>query len=88
MQAAVFHGPHDVRVTSVAEPVPQVGEVLIKVQRAGICGSDVNRFRYGSHPWPPGFIMGHEFCGKVAAVGPGVTDWQVGQQVVIEPTLY
>jgi (R,R)-butanediol dehydrogenase/meso-butanediol dehydrogenase/diacetyl reductase len=88
MQAAVFHGPRDVRVTTVAEPVPQAGDVLIKVQRAGICGSDVNRFRYGSHPWPPGFIMGHEFCGEIAAVGPGVTDWQVGHQVVIEPTLY
>jgi (R,R)-butanediol dehydrogenase/meso-butanediol dehydrogenase/diacetyl reductase len=88
MQAAVFHGPHDVRVTAVADPTPQAGEVLIKVQRAGICGSDVNRFRYGSHPWPPGFIMGHEFCGEIAALGPEVTGWQVGQQVVVEPTLY
>jgi threonine dehydrogenase-like Zn-dependent dehydrogenase len=69
MQAAVFHGPRDVRVTTVADPVPQAGEVLIKVQRAGICGSDVNRFRYGSHPWPPGFIMGHEFCGEIVQWG-------------------
>ena len=68
MQAAVFHGPHDVRLTDMPAPTPQAGEVLIKVQRAGICGSDVNRFRYGSHPWPPGFIMGHEFCGEIAAL--------------------
>lgn len=88
MQAAVFHGPRDVRLTAVADPTPQAGEVLITVQRAGICGSDVNRFRYGSHPWPPGFIMGHEFCGEIAALGPEVTGWQVGQQVVVEPTLY
>ncbi len=88
MQAAVFHGPHDIRLTEVADPTPQVGEVLIKVQRAGICGSDLNRFHYGSHPWPPGFIMGHEFCGDIAAVGPDVTAWHVGQQVVVEPTLY
>lgn len=88
MQAAVFHGPRDIRLTDVAEPTPQTGEVLIKVQRAGICGSDLNRFHYGSHPWPPGFILGHEFCGEIAAVGPDVTAWHVGQQVVVEPTLY
>jgi len=88
MQAAVFHGPRDIRLTDVADPTPQTGEVLIKVQRAGICGSDLNRFHYGSHPWPPGFIMGHEFCGEIAALGPDVSAWQVGQQVVVEPTLY
>jgi (R,R)-butanediol dehydrogenase/meso-butanediol dehydrogenase/diacetyl reductase len=88
MQAAVFHGPRDIRLTEVADPAPQTGEVLIKVQRAGICGSDLNRFHYGSHPWPPGFIMGHEFCGEIAALGPDVTTWHVGQQVVVEPTLY
>lgn len=88
MQAAVFHGPRDIRLTDVVDPVPQTGEVLIKVQRAGICGSDLNRFHYGSHPWPPGFIMGHEFCGEIAVLGPGVTAWHVGQQVVVEPTLY
>lgn len=88
MQAAVFHGPGDVRLTTLAEPVPLAGQVLVKVQRAGICGSDVNRFRYGSHPWPPGFIMGHEFCGEIVALGPDVTGLQVGAQVVVEPTLY
>lgn len=88
MLAAVFHGPRDIRLTHVTDPEPQAGEVLVKVQRAGICGSDLNRFRYGSHPWPPGFIMGHEFCGEIAALGSGITAWQVGQQVVVEPTLY
>jgi (R,R)-butanediol dehydrogenase/meso-butanediol dehydrogenase/diacetyl reductase len=88
MLAAVFHGPRDIRVTNVADPIPQAGEVLVKVQRAGICGSDLNRFLRGSYPWPPGFIMGHEFCGEIAALGPEVSGWQVGQQVVVEPTLY
>ena len=49
MLAAVFHGPRDIRLAQVAAPEPQAGEVLIKV-RAGICGSDMNRFHYGSHP--------------------------------------
>ncbi len=88
MLAAIFHGPRDIRLSNLTDPQPQAGEVLVKVQRAGICGSDLNRFRYGSHPWPPGFIMGHEFCGEIAALGAQVNTWQVGQQVVVEPTLY
>lgn len=88
MLAAVFHGPHDIRLSHLPDPVPRAGEVVVSVQRAGICGSDVNRFLYGSHPWPPGFIMGHEFCGEIAALGPGVSDWKVGQQIVVEPTLH
>jgi (R,R)-butanediol dehydrogenase/meso-butanediol dehydrogenase/diacetyl reductase len=54
---------------------------------AGICGSDVNRFRFGSQPWPPPFIMGHEFCGEIARVGRGVSDWREGDPVVVQPTL-
>jgi len=87
MQAAVLHGPRDVRLAEVAEPRPGPGDVVLRVQRAGICGSDVNRFLYGSHPWPPGFIMGHEFCGEVVALGPDVGDVRVGNQVLVEPTL-
>ncbi len=88
MLAAVFHGPRDIRLEEMDEPSPNVDEVLIRVLQAGICGSDLNRFHYDSHPWPPGFIMGHEFCGEIAAVGSEVTAWQVGQRVVVEPTLY
>ena len=88
MLAAVFHGPRDIRLEDIAEPSPKADEVMVRVLQAGICGSDLNRFHYGSHPWPPGFIMGHEFCGEIAAVGSEVTTWQVGQSVVVEPTLY
>jgi (R,R)-butanediol dehydrogenase/meso-butanediol dehydrogenase/diacetyl reductase len=87
MLAAVLHGPRDVRLTHVADPRPGPGDVVVKVQRAGICGSDVNRFLYGSHPWPPGFIMGHEFCGEVVALGAGGGDARGGDQVLVEPTL-
>lgn len=87
MRAAVFHGAHDVRVTDVPDPHAGPGEAVVKVGLAGICGSDVNRFRYGSHPWPPGFIMGHEFTGEVAELGPGVAGWKLGAPVIVEPTL-
>jgi (R,R)-butanediol dehydrogenase/meso-butanediol dehydrogenase/diacetyl reductase len=88
MLAAVFHGAHDIRLEDIPEPSPKADEVLVRVLQAGICGSDLNRFHYGSHPWPPGFIMGHEFCGEIAAVGSDATAWQVGQRVVVEPTIY
>ena len=88
MLAAVFHGPRDIRLEDIAEPFPKADEVMVRVLQAGICGSDLNRFHYGSYPWPPGFILGHEFCGEIAAVGSEVTTWQVGQRVVVEPTLY
>ena len=88
MLAAVFYGPRDIRLEEIPEPSPQADEVLVRVRQAGICGSDLNRFHYGSHPWPPGFIMGHEFCGEIAAVGSDVTTWQEGEPVVVEPTIY
>ena len=87
MRAAVFHGEGDVRLTSVADPHAGEGQVVVKVTTAGICGSDVNRYRYGSHPWPPPFIMGHEFTGEIAEVGPGVEGWRAGAPVGVEPTL-
>jgi len=74
-------------VTDVPDPRAGAGEAVVKVSVAGICGSDVNRFRYGSHPWPPPFIMGHEFTGEVVEVGVDVGGWAAGAAVVVEPTL-
>jgi len=54
----------------VAEPRPGPGDVVVRVERAGICGSDVNRFLYGSHPWPSGFIMGHESAARSSRSAP------------------
>jgi threonine dehydrogenase-like Zn-dependent dehydrogenase len=54
----------------VAEPRLGPGDVVVRVERAGICGSDVNRFLYGSHPWPSGFIMGHESAARSSRSAP------------------
>jgi hypothetical protein len=54
--AAVFHGPFDIRLTDLPFPQPHSQEILIQVQRAGICGSDADRFIKGSYPWPPGSL--------------------------------
>jgi 2-desacetyl-2-hydroxyethyl bacteriochlorophyllide A dehydrogenase len=91
MKAALFYGGKDIRVEELPTPEPGPGEVLVRVQSAGICGSDLHGYR-GKNPWGPqtatasqGRQNGHELAGEVAAVGPGVAHLSVGQRVGIEP---
>lgn len=81
MQAAVYRGIDDVRVETV--PVPEIGpgELLIKVAVCGICGTDLKKIHTGSHSAPR--IFGHETAGTVAAVGEGVTNFSVGDRVMV-----
>ena len=70
-------------------PMPKVGvnDVLIKVTKAAICGTDLHMYKWDewsqSHCTPP-YIMGHEFVGVAVEVGPGVTHVQVGDRVTAE----
>ena len=61
-------------------PVPGEGEVLVKVDYCGICGTDVHGFMYDTVP--AGTVLGHEFTGQIAGLGKGVTGWRIGDQVV------
>jgi L-iditol 2-dehydrogenase len=72
-------------IKTVADPEPGSDEVLIKIEAAGICGSDVH-FYDGSltHCIPP-VILGHEFSGQVVEVGERVRGYSVGDRVVSEP---
>jgi 2-desacetyl-2-hydroxyethyl bacteriochlorophyllide A dehydrogenase len=84
MRAAVLHGPRDVR-TEAREPlVPAAGQVVVQVAASGLCGTDY-RIWSGDRPVAYPLIMGHEFIGEVAAVGPGVERLQPGQRVAVEP---
>ncbi len=67
-------------------PVPRIGdgEVLIKVDAAGICGTDFHIYQDEFPYWPP-VILGHEFSGTIAGVGKNVADWKDGDVVVGEP---
>jgi threonine dehydrogenase-like Zn-dependent dehydrogenase len=73
------------QITVLDRPIPtaEPGEVVIKMESTGICGSDLHPYR---HPRPlnldPGFISGHEPCGVIHEVGPGVEGWEVGERVV------
>lgn len=68
-------------------PEPKIGEVLIKVRRVGLCGSDATIY-YGKHPYVSyPLIMGHEFSGEIAALGDGVANLKIGQRVAVIPHL-
>lgn len=79
----VKDGPGNIVLQDVKEPVPGPGEVKIKVEAAGVCGTDI-KIRHG-HAWSnPPVILGHEFCGTIVAVGDDVKYWNVNDRVVSE----
>ena len=91
MKAAVTHGADDIRVEEVPLPEYEPDDVLVRVEACGICGTDIHILSGHMHPlWPPHypFIQGHEWCGEVVALGKGVKrDLQVGDRVIVEPTI-
>jgi L-iditol 2-dehydrogenase len=88
MQALIYNGPHTMELAEIAVPEPGPGEVLLQVGAVGICGSDVHGYTGASGRRTAGMVMGHEFAGTVAALGPGVTEPAVGTRVAINPVLY
>ena len=81
MRAAWFHGPgKPVTIEAVALPEPGPDDVLVKVHRCGICGSDVSMTGDAPITFPPGPI-GHEFAGEVVEVGRNVPSAMLGQSV-------
>lgn len=81
MLAAVYRGKNDVRLETV--PVPEIGpgEILVKVNTCGICGTDLKKIATGSHSAPR--IFGHETSGTVACVGGRVSQWKPGDRVMV-----
>ncbi|MBG6057695.1 Zn-dependent alcohol dehydrogenase [Cryobacterium sp. MP_M5] len=70
------------RRETVTVPAPRVGEVLVKIERASLCHSDLSVVN-GSRPRPLPMALGHEAAGTIAEVGAGVTDVQPGDRVVL-----
>ncbi len=85
MRALVYEGPRQMNVRNV--PVPSLGEreVLIRVERVGICGSELGGFLGHNSLRVPPLVMGHEFSGVVAEVGAGATKFRQGDRVTVNP---
>lgn len=93
MKAVVCHGPKDYRLEEVPTPVPGPGEVVIRVEAVGICASDIKCYMGAPLFWgdehregycQAPIIPGHEFAGRVVAVGEGVEDMPIGALVTSE----
>lgn len=94
MKALVAHGVGDYTLEEIPVPQPKAGEILLKVEACGICAGDLKAQEGIARFWggdgnpgycEPPFIPGHEFFGRVAAIGEGTdTPFQVGDRVVTE----
>lgn len=88
MRAAVFRtDSRKLALENVPDPTPEAGQVVIKVHRCGICGSDLHLAEGHGISFDDGAIPGHEVSGEVVAVGAGVTRVAVGDPVAVLPYL-
>ncbi|MGL6200141.1 MAG: zinc-dependent alcohol dehydrogenase [Lachnospiraceae bacterium] len=85
MKSLVYLGPGKMEVQTRSIPVPQAGEVQIKIKKISICGSDLGAFRHASDRFRPPLVLGHEFAGDITQVGAGVETLSVGQRVTVNP---
>jgi len=82
MKAAVYVEKEKIEIQDIPRPEIQSGEILLKVEYCGICGSDVHAYKSGQL-YSPGTVMGHEFSGTVAEIADGVEDFEIGDPVVV-----
>ena len=80
MKAAVYRAVDDVRLEEIAVPAIGAGEVLVRIDTCGICGTDLKKIHTGSHAAPR--VFGHEMAGTIAKVGDGVKGFGVGDRVM------
>src|SRR5437899_3797569 len=88
MKALVLKEYKHLVFEDVPAPTPGPDEVLVSVKACGICGSDVHGMDGSTGRRRPPIIMGHEAAGVISGLGPGVTDWSVGDRVTFDSTIY
>jgi threonine dehydrogenase-like Zn-dependent dehydrogenase len=87
MRALVYTGPGRVEIQDVAKPSAGPGDVLLQIQTAAVCGSDIHGFLGHSERRKPGLVLGHEAVATIAEVHPSVEGWKAGQRVVVNPLI-
>jgi L-iditol 2-dehydrogenase len=88
MKALLLYAYNHLDVVDMAAPVAGAGEVLVRVEACGICGSDVHGYDGSSGRRIPPIVMGHEAAGVIAAVGYDVHGFAVGDRVTFDSTVY
>ena len=85
MKEAVMTAPGKIEYRDVPVPVPAEGQVVVRMKRIGVCGSDIHVY-HGKHPFTSyPIVQGHEVSGIVETVGPGVKDFSPGDPVTFQP---
>ncbi|MFP6808224.1 MAG: zinc-binding dehydrogenase [Pseudomonadales bacterium] len=88
MKAAVFNKPGEpLQIQEVDKPIIEADEMLVKVSRCGICGTDIHASRQGAFMAPPNTIFGHEFSGEIVEIGSELSDgeFSLGDRVTSLP---
>ncbi len=84
MKALTYHGPHNVKVENVPDPIIEAqDDIILRVTATAICGSDLHLYRGKIPQVHHGDIFGHEFMGEVVETGSAVKDIRKGDRVVI-----
>src|SRR5580700_1292389 len=84
MRAVRLVEAHHLELVDLAAPEPMPGEVVLRVDGCGICGSDLTSYKVGLFT---DAVPGHELAGVVNSVGDGVTGWAAGDTAVVDPKL-
>ena len=86
MRAVVLHEPKDLRLDEREQPQPGPGQVLVAIERGGICGSDLHYYRHGGFGAvriKEPMTLGHEIAGRVVGHGAGVDAPAIGTVVAV-----
>ncbi|MEM7717944.1 MAG: L-idonate 5-dehydrogenase [Pseudomonadota bacterium] len=89
MKTITAHAAKDLRIEDQPTPDPGPGQVLIRMERGGICGSDLHYYNHGGFGTvrlKEPMVLGHEVAGTIEALGDGVDDLAVGQRVAVSPS--
>ena len=91
MRAWILGGPDELNLGTKPVPVPGKAEVLVRIDAVAICATDLEVIHYGSParvqgglPFNKNWTPGHEYMGTVAALGPGVDEFAIGERVTVE----
>ena len=88
MLQQVMTAPGEIEFREVPVPLAEEGQVLIRLRRIGVCGSDIHVY-HGEHPFTSYPVtQGHEVAGEVVACGEGVTGFAPGQKVTVQPQVF
>lgn len=88
MKAAIYPGEgKPIVIEEIADPVPGPDDLLIRVSRCGICGTDLSFTKGGMWDYGKGAQFGHEYAGEIVELGSNVSGWKVGERIAVLPSV-